>query len=278
MKYLPILGLVILSTPAFALEVSMPGETYPELEVIEKTSSYTTISRPQIDKKVNKVHETSVLYTYSQSGFEQTGSGKNYDTENATGQGVFVALNRNLKSSNELNAKIWMNHATFAEPTDIGGKEVTVKRLLISTSYGLIWKQERSSVQLDLGVTALTQNPDNFTNNEKLVPEYLAVGPSVGLGYKFQVNETWKLGTGLSLTLPQFFRESGSNSGYHKVSGHYIGNFLATARLNRALSLTFGVLAEGEQHTFDGSGERGVRNAKVTYLSFALPVGVSYVF
>lgn len=277
MKYI-ILPLLTISSSTFAISTYLPHEIHPELELISKQASYVEIKQPKIEKNLHKINHSSVLYTHSQASFEQTGSGQNYDTKNGTGQGIFATFDRSITSDNELDFTAWINQASFKEPADIGGNEIAVQRVFFSGFHSWVWQSDRYSAQFNLGATILSQNPDKFTTNENLVPHYLATGPSLGGTYKYQINETWKLKTGLALTLPTFFKEYGPNSGFHSVSWHYLGNLLVDAKVNRSLSMTFGFIVEGEEHRFDGDGERGIKDASVSYVSFAFPVGVSYVY
>lgn len=269
---------LVISPIAFGLDPHMPKQDLPELELIHRQSSLSEISPPKLEKSLNKINHSTILYTLNQANFQQKGSGQTYDTENGMGQGLFAIFDRDLSNDNELNFKSWLNQSTFAEPSNIGGKDVSVQRALFSGNYSWQWQSDRTAWQLDLGLTALSQNPNSFTTNEKLVPHYLAAGATIGTGFKYQINETWKLKSVLSVTLPQFFKEYGGNSGNRSLSWHYLGSFMIDARLNRSLAFTFGILTEGEEHRFDGNGDRGIKDAKVSYVSFAVPMGVSYEF
>jgi hypothetical protein len=274
-----IIFLFIIGYSAAALSVAplTLKDNYPELDDVGQNTSLTEMKAGEESYSLNS-NDASVLYTYSQSGFQQKGQGQNYDTQSAAGKGLYASYARSLASENEVNFKLWINQATFTEPSSIGGKDVGVQRALLSSVYTWQFVKASHTWQINLGTTALSQNPDKFSNSEKLVPHYLAFGPTLGGGYKFKINSAWNLKSNFGLTFPAFFKEYGANSGYHSLSWHYLASLLAEAKLNRSLSLTFGVLVEGEEHSFDGEGERGVQNAKVSFLSLAIPLGVSYAF
>lgn len=261
-----------------ALLAFAPKSSFPELEKIAKPTSLKNIEVHKLDDSINKSNKAAVYFTYSQTGFEQNGSGQKYDTENGTGKGIYAFYEHSLVSGNEVNFKTWINQAVFKEPSNIGGDEISVRRFLLSGAYSWIWKKEKSRLQLDGGITSLSQNPDSFSSGEKLVPQYLSVGPSIGGGYRYLLSQNWRFSTGIMATMPLFFKEYGSNSGYHDLSLHYIGNLLLDYKLNTSLSFSFGVIAEGENHKFTGDGERGINNADVSYVSFAFPMGVNYAF
>lgn len=271
------IGLFV-SNAIFAIDAYVPKANNPELEEISKPQSLLKVARPVIEKKLIQINETAIFYTHSQTGFQQEGSGQGYDTENGLGKGIFVTYERSLITNNSLNFNLWINQATFAEPNDIGGKDIEVRRALVSGLYSWKWFKEELGWHFDIGVTALSQDPNSFTSNEKLVPHYLALGPTVASGVEYQFGQTWKLKSNFALSLPAMFKEYGANSGYHSLSWHYLGSLFIEKKLNKSLSFTFGLMLEGEEHRFDGEGERGVQDAVVSYSSIAVPVGVNYAF
>ncbi len=278
MKKIILVMSLFFSNALLALEVFVPKANNSELEEISKPQSLLKVTRPVIEKKLIQINETSVFYTHSQTGFQQEGSGQGYDTENGLGKGIFVSYERSLMANNALNFNFWINQATFAEPNDIGGKDIEVRRALVSGLYSWKWFKEDLGWHFDIGATALSQDPNSFTSNEKLVPHYLALGPTVAGGVEYQFGQTWKLKSSFALSMPAMFKEYGANSGYHSLSWHYLASLLVEKKINKSLSFTFGFIFEGEEHRFDGEGERGVQDAVVSYSSIAVPVGVSYAF
>lgn len=278
MRQLILVGAMSLSSALYANTVATPSSQFPELEKIAKQTSLKEVAIPKLEQILNKSNQASAYFTYGQTSFNQSGSGQKYDTENSSGTGVYATYEHSLLSGNELSFKTWVNRASFKEPANIGGDEVAVQRFLVSGAYSWTWKQERSMWQLDAGASFLSQNPESFSTGEKLLPQYMSVGPSLGGGYRFQVSQTWTVKSGVTATLPLLFKEYGANSGYHDLSWHYLANLLLEIKLNRSLSFSFGIIAEGDEHKFTGDGERGVEDADVSYVSFAVPMGVTYAF
>ncbi len=278
MRHLTVIGALFLSSALYANTAAKPFNQFPELETIAKQTSLKEVALPRLEKSLNKSSQASAYFTYAQTSFNQGGSGQKYDTENSAGAGVYATYDHILVSGNELSFKAWANQASFKEPANIGGDEVAVQRFLVSGAYSWTWKQDRSMWQFDAGASFLSQNPESFSTGEKLLPQYLSAGPSLGGGYRYQISQNWTVKSGVTATLPLLFKEYGANSGYHDLSWHYLANLLLDVKLNRSLSFSFGIIAEGEEHKFTGDGERGVEDADVSYVSFAVPMGVTYAF
>ena len=266
------------SLQLMAIEVYAPKDNHAELEKIDNPIAIGELPILTLDKNLVRTHHIALFYTQAQTSFEQSGNGQAYDTEQGSGVGLVSLYNRILESGNALEFKFWMNKAGFSEPSDIGGENVAVNKNLFSGSYSWIWSIDERAWSFDLGATILSQNADTFTTHEKLVPNYLAFGPTIALGFQYQLGVNWKLNTKLATSLPLNFQEYGANSGYHRMSLHYLATLLIARKINNSLSFNIGLMVEGEEHRFNGTGQREVEDAVVSTLTFAIPIGVSYAF
>jgi hypothetical protein len=260
----------------FAEDTAKPLDVNPELENINISKRQSKKEKP--DLLLLKPSRLTVLFTASQSNFKQSGTGQTYDTESGSGQGLWASFERELESERLFNIRAWSQKTTFAEPKNIGGRDVNVTRHWLNSSYGWQTKVSNHTFVGELGGSLLSQDPATFSVGESLVPSYFAVGPSLGGSWFWKMSESWGMRTFAGITVPLYFQENGDNSGSHQVSGQYIASLMLEARLNSSLFLTFGVVSEGEQHRFDGDGDRGVEDANVSYTGLALPLGVRYAF
>lgn len=259
-----------------AAETVQPLDENPELDKISTSQNKTTKAKP--DLLLLKPNRLMLLYTAGQSGFKQSGSGQTYDTERGAGQGLLASYERELVTGRLLTFRAWTQDATFSEPANIGGRDVSVKRNFLNGTYGWQSQIQQHTFVAELGASVLNQDPGHFSVDQSLVPSYFSLGPSAGVTWKWNLSQSWGLLTQALVTVPVYFQENGDNSGSHQISGHYFASVLLEARLNRLLSLTFGLIAEGEQHRFDGDGDRGVSDANVSSTTLAFPLGVRYAF
>ncbi len=223
-------------------------------------------------------NQLSLFYTAASNRFEQSGSGQTYKSDPGTGSGLFSVFEREMQNGDFLEIKGWYHLANFSEPSEIGGKDVGVERSLLSLLYSWQTEGEKFKWHYQAGLSSFSQDPGNFSSGNKLSSHYLSIGPSVGGGFKWNVNKTWTLKLNAVASLPIFFKEYGSKSGYHDLSYHYLLSNLVFVRLNRFLSFSFGVIGESETHRFNGEGDRNVEDAELSYFSIAIPIGLVYDF
>lgn len=231
-----------------------------------------------IDSKILTLNEISpyeiqAAFSYGQGKFKQSGDGQEYDTESAPGNGIILdVVKKNNENYFRMNGAF--NRATFKEPTNIGGKEITVNREQVSLKVGKTYNE----FSAEIGAGAIIQNASTFSSNEKLLPEYYSLGPSATVGWTKNISQIWTFGSSLSILVPVVFKENSAKSGSHKYGGYGSVSSFFKAKLNRRLSFNIGASIESEQHVFSGEGDRKVADASISYLSIMIPVGVSYVF
>jgi hypothetical protein len=249
-----------------------------ELEELEPNKTIS-VQAPVVEttQLLEKEHTFSSYYLPSSTSFNQDGEGQNYSTENGTGQGVLLGNSTDLNEfKNQLDITLMYQKAQFIEPDDIGGEDIQTSRFLLNTTYDWKYKSGNNGLAIGAGATLQMETAETFSNGNKLLTNNLAIGPSVFAKYSYQVFEKFSMGLQSLITVPLYLQEYGKKSGYYKNGYHVLAGLLLNYSVSKTLALSLGLLSENQQRSFEGDGDRGVTDAKTSFASFSVPLGVVY--
>ncbi|MBL7665736.1 MAG: hypothetical protein JNM93_11435 [Bacteriovoracaceae bacterium] len=286
MKTIILLLTLLVAAPLLAQDLFKPEEKglsdFEDLELGQKTSKNKKSKKEEKEFLGTADHKQQIQLLYLNNFYQYTqkGSGVTYDLANDSGNGVFIKFDRWIEdNSRQMSFTIMNSQSDFQEPTSIGGLNAKVsKTYLAATYHKYFWhnEAEKSSYSFEFGAGFLSQKPGTFTSDQ-LVSDYTILGPIVALNYNKILKHRWSVKARAGLLLPMIFNE-GTNTGYHDFSAHTLTSGIFSYVINENLNFDFGLILEYEWHKFSGSGDRGVTDAKDSYLNYSLPIGLTYLF
>lgn len=270
------LSAVILSAPHAIAQTVGPAESdlNPEISNLLKKTPEVEDHSP---RELIYPYQFSFRPGISSGTFHQSGSGQNYESKSAEGKGFSFDFRRYFNQASVLITG-GLNETIFREPDSIGGKSVPVRRANLLVGTGLSARRDSYDLDFHLGLGVSTQNSAAFTGGEKLVPQYLSSGPGLGSRFVYKLSRVIQLHSSFDVYLPLFMKDTDRDNGSfdYGVNARVGGGI--DFSLSKRLTLTLGVVAEGEWLEFSGEADRGVSDAEVSYLALNFPAGVTYAF
>lgn len=238
----------------------------------------SSVSLAQFEKNI---YELNFTLMPTMQSYDLGGAGYTTNAGNVTGTGFGVGFKWNrAEASYSFSGR--SETQQVSSPAGITPTTVTsnFQRYLFmiepnQNANGFSYRS--STVKYNYGLDIRLRS-SSLTSPNIYLPERNSVGFRFGADYELELSQQTFLGIGGGISLPLYFDERTSKTGYYRFSLNPDVSILVRRKLWKTLEISSGISVLYEKTFYSGTGERGTTNGVDTYLNIQIPIELRFQF